>query len=112
MVVLAGAGVLAWAVTSDDPEVESVADVAGLAGCGEYDVVEDALVITEAGTCTVDGVEVRLAYFADGDVVDDWAQLNGRLGSRALVGDHWAIAADDVELLERIREDAGGEVRP
>jgi hypothetical protein len=94
-----------------DASVSSGADVAEAANCSDYKGGSDQQFISDGGTCTIDGQDVFVYYFADNDNRDQWVNVATQIaGGDYLVGDHFAVQAK-MPQLEKAQEGLGGEIK-
>lgn len=101
-VVLTGCG------GSGGPDVSSGQDVADAVGCTGFENDSEEMFVSEGGTCTLDGEEIQVYYFADNAARDNYVDVAKQFGANMLMGDHWVVSAESATL-DKIKADIGGD---
>lgn len=109
---LAASTVLLVSCGGDDgggSDVSSGQDVADLVGCTGFEADSEEMFVTDGGSCTLDGEDIEVYYFAEQDAQDNYLDIAGGFGGQYLTGDNYIVGAPPA-VLEELQADIGGEI--
>jgi hypothetical protein len=102
----------------DEPAAKTFASseaLAGAVGCAQGfrpDNPDEALV-KDTGQCFREAYELHLRTFRDNEQRDQWHKVASNFAGQStyLLGDRWAVYADNAGIVEKVRADVGGTIR-
>lgn len=107
-VTLLGAFAFAGCSSGPGSDIGSGQELADAVGCSDYTGDSEEMFVSEGGSCTLDGEDIAVYYFADNDARDGYVEIGSDFGGNYLVGDHWVVDAKS-ETLEKLRDKLGGD---
>lgn len=124
VVVLTGAGVLAWAMTHPSKATGTNAttavasshvrlramDLMTKAGCTDASVGITQTYSYETGRCQLHGVPVLIAMFDSTQLRDQWLQAARQVGGTFVEAESWAAKADTPEAAAALAKALGATV--
>lgn len=95
---------------ADAAESRTLEQLAADIGCTKVDDGGEQALTRESGSCKLDGEDIYLQTFADGDQQDEWRAMADAAGGVFVVGDQWVVQTFDQETADAVAAKVGGEV--
>lgn len=110
-IMLVGVAMLG-ACASSSNDYATGADLAKAAGCTGYAKGEAQMFTQETGQCQINGTDIYVATFKDGDARDNWMKTAKAAGASGYFGEGatWVLQGDDKAAVEKGTKQAGGQM--